>query len=231
LTSQLATVSPPPRLAGLEVDRFLWPVTCEALLDRARDQIESVATLLRDQLDNGVGVVALAGTTLGSGCSTAVLSLGRVLSAAGLLVCLVDADFREPQLAECLGLESERGLENVLAGEAALADVLVESMEDNITLLPLSKPVAPALIERSKLRQTVTLGELRDHFDLVLVDAGHLHTPSNQTANILRAGSGIDAAILVSDAQSKPEELQNACRAIEQCDVHFLGVIENRLTA
>ena len=46
------------------------------------------------------------------------------------------------------------------------------------------------------MRLTLAVGELRERFDLVLIDAGSIGR-GGRDANILRAGSGIDAAILV----------------------------------
>ena len=121
----------------------------------------------------------------------------RMLASADKRVCLIDADFEFPHLAETMGLSPERCLESLLAGEASVSEVLIESLEDGVTLLPLTKPVGSDLVERSKLRQTVMLGELRDHFDVILIDAGRACMPHRPACSILQAGAGIDAVILV----------------------------------
>jgi hypothetical protein len=104
--------------------------------------------------------------------------------------------------------------------------VLIESLEDHLTLLPLSKPLGADTIERSKLRQTVTFGELRDQFDIVLIDAGCVGSPRAR-CSILDGGS-IDAAILVGCASDEQIAWQRARRALEHWGIPCWGAIENR---
>jgi len=218
----------PPAFAALEVDRFSWSPACDVLLRTAHADLEAAATLMTSQRENDGQVIALASSELSEGCTTIVQCLARMLASAGKRVCLVDADFEFPQLAETMGLSPDRGLESLLAGEAALGDVLIESLEDQVTLLPLTRPIGSDLVERSKLRQTVLLGELRDHFDMILIDAGRACTPHKPACSILQAGAGIDAVILVRAQDTTRSAWRQARQSIERWSLNCLGVIENR---
>lgn len=105
---------------------------------------------------------------------------GKTLTAANLAltmaqefrrkVVLVDADLRKADMHRCLGLEPSPGLAEVLAGEASLAEALVELGNLNLTFLPAgTPPERPAeLLGSSAMR--ALLGELRTSFDRVIID-------------------------------------------------------------
>jgi Mrp family chromosome partitioning ATPase len=227
---QASPTAPEPPAAGLEVDRLAWPPACDALVDRARDDLEAVAAQLIEQSANCGVAVAVLSIDEGHGGTTVALCLSRILAQNETRVCLVDGDYRQPGIAECLGLDSEHGLERVLSGDATLDEILVESLDDQMTLLPLARPLAADAVERSKLRQTVTFGELRDRFDIVLVDAGSLsHAPALRSTML---GAGVvDSAILVGHQTADLDIWQRARQALAQWNVPCFGAIANRCAA
>jgi Mrp family chromosome partitioning ATPase/capsular polysaccharide biosynthesis protein len=60
----------------------------------------------------------------GDGKTTTAIGLALELAAAQRAVILVDLDLRKPDLANRLGVRVDRGIEDLLAGSAPLADVL-----------------------------------------------------------------------------------------------------------
>jgi hypothetical protein len=124
----------------------------------------------------------------------------------------------------------DRGLESVLSGDAGLGEVLVESLEDQLLLLPLARPLAADAVERLKLRQTVTFGELRDQFDVVIVDAGSLGGAPARRPGMLGGGL-IDSVILVGRQDAEPETWQRARQSLIDWNVPCLGAIANRCIA
>jgi Mrp family chromosome partitioning ATPase len=226
LSSYRKQETPTAPVAALEVDRLAWPSACRMLIERAGSELESAAAMIAEQSLTESQTLAIASTDDGEGCTTIALCMAIKLAERGARVCLVDGNVSRPQVAELVGLEPERGLESILAGEATLGEVLIESLEDRLTLLPLCKPIGAEMIERSKLRQTVTFGELRDQFDIVLVDAGCVGSPKAR-CSILDGGS-IDAAILVGCASDERIAWQRARRALEHRSIPCWGAIENR---
>jgi Mrp family chromosome partitioning ATPase len=223
-----ATAEPPA--AALEVDRLVWPPACDALIDRALADLQPVAALLTEPPGNCGATIAVLSIDEGHGGTTVALCLSRILAQSGTRVCLVDGDYRQPSLAESLGLDAERGLESVLSGDAALGEILVESLEDQLMLLPLARPMAAEAVGRSKLRQTVTFGELRDQFDVVLVDAGSLGAAPALRPTMLGAGV-IDSVILVGRQTADLDLWQRARQALAEWNVPCLGAIANRCAA
>jgi Mrp family chromosome partitioning ATPase len=219
-----------PPVAALEVDCLVWPPACDALIDRARTDLESVAAQLTDPAGECGATIAVLSIDEGHGGTTVALCLSRIIAQSGTRVCLVDGDYRQPSLAESLGLDTERGLESVLSGEAALGEILVESLEDQLMLLPLARPLAAEAVQRSKLRQTATFGELCDQFDVVLVDAGSLGAAPALRPTLLGAGV-IDSVILVGRQTANLELWQRARQALAEWNLPCLGAIANRCAA
>jgi Mrp family chromosome partitioning ATPase len=215
----------PPPIETLEVDGFDWSEACRLLIDTAETQFQSLTSALCKPA-GGARTIAVVAANEGDGCTTATLCMALALAKAGKRVCVIDGDLRRPQLAEALGLEPERGLECVLAGEATAHEVMIESLEDGFSILPLCRQIAGEVSERPGLGETTTLRELTRHFDMVLVDAGAAlwaHT------NILQTGL-VDAVILVGTENQETFAWQRARRALAQWNVACLGAIENRCT-
>jgi Mrp family chromosome partitioning ATPase len=214
---------------AFEVDRFVWPAACASILSAADGGFESLANELysaAQQQDRKV--VAFTGLRPGEGRSHVLLALARRLADKKIQAVLVDGDFANAQLARQLGLAVRVGFDDVLAGELELADVLVDSIADGLTLLPLHEKLFEGVELKDKLRMTITFGILRDHYDLVLVDAGTLERLDSPRVHCFTPGTGLDGAIVVQDQRHAPAEQLAACqRILRERGVPLLGVVEN----
>jgi Mrp family chromosome partitioning ATPase len=224
-----ASAAAEPPVAALEVDCLAWPPACEALINAASADFDAIATQLSHQAENCPLAIAVLSIDEGHGGTTVAMCLARVLAQRGTRVCLVDGDYRQPGLAERLGLNLECGLESVLSGEAVLGEVLVESLDDHLLLLPLTRPLAADVVERSKLRQTAAFGELRDQYDVVLVDAGSLGAAPALRFSMLGAGV-VDSVILVGRQSADVSTWERALELLAEWNVPCLGAIANRCT-
>ena len=170
--------------------------------------------------------MGLSGCRRGQGCTTLLLIAAKRLAARGLKVVMVDANFENPMLARRLGLLPEAGWEKVLTGDLSLAEVLIESIEDRLAILPLQTP-ASSLQEGPDLAGN--LDPLRQHFDVVLVDLGRCSTKANAAGGPLTAGRRwLDAVVLVNDVRCTPRaELIQAAARLRATGLVELGVAEN----
>ncbi len=225
--SQPSTQQEPAALwPELEVDRFRWPVICEKLLASRRQELCVAAEKIEEQASAGGQLIAVASAQAREGCTTVLLCLARMLAERNHRVCLVDADYIRPDLAAQLGLSPEAGLEAVIAGDSALADALIESQADGITIVPL---LSSASAERIA---TVSIGDalapLRAAFDLVLIDAGSLATTDRDDSHSAMICQAADACLLVKKESNGPRFVTEACRQLELWNVPLVGLIENR---
>ncbi|MBN2024474.1 MAG: hypothetical protein JW809_16965 [Pirellulales bacterium] len=214
----------------LQVDSYAWPAVCTRLTPAAAAQIDQLALGLigAPQRPRVIGAV---GSGRGAGCTTLLLGAARRLAARGLQVVLVDGDWDNPQLARRLGLVPEYGWEEALSGRLPVAEALIESVEDQLALLPWCRRTVasaePVAVVGLSDAGTI-LDVLADHFDLVLVDLGALET-GNEPASM---DGRLDAAVLVHNVRlGRVEQLERSRRRLAAAGIRVLGVVENFASA
>ncbi len=224
--------------AAYEVDGFTWPEVCQTLTARVGSEADELAHELLAEAALGRKVIAVSGSGREEGQTTLALVLARRLATAGAKIALVDANFADPQLAARLGLVIGIGWESALAlpEKTSLAATLIESLEDRLTIVPLGSRSRLNVTAMIAARITECLAELRDAFDIVILDAGPVET-GPQFHWLTAQDSGIDAAILISDtraaagsgasAQPSGERLAAAGRKLLDCKIAPLGIVEN----
>ena len=72
----------------------------------------------------------------------------------------------------------DAGWESVLTGELPLAESVVQSLDDKISILPIGGPTDRVSELLSTIHASVTAGVLRYHYDFVLLDLGNLERQS-----------------------------------------------------
>jgi len=230
--------NPTPR-AAYEVDHFAWPELCGTLSSRLAPQFDDLAQQLLAESALGRKAIALAGACRGEGRTTLALVLAQRLADAGAKVLLVDADFDSPQLAARLGLGVAGGWQQALENGEPAWEAMIESLDDHLALLPLAprsenmQKAAAAQTAAEFTNQHASairqhLGDLRQHFDVILVDAGpeaSVHVANSRP--LQGAIGGVDAAILVSDTRiAASSTLADLHRRLEDAHVVPLGVAE-----
>ncbi|HZZ28391.1 MAG TPA: hypothetical protein VFE46_10355 [Pirellulales bacterium] len=245
-----AANSPKP---ALEIDSVRWPAMCEALLAKSGEGFDRLAADLRAEAAAGHKVTAITGTNRSEGRTTLSLCLARCLAAeAHSRIILVDADFGSPQMASQFGIALERGWEAVLAGDEPLWEMLIESVADRFALALLGSGVSAGATHKSStatnsavinsaatsdaiqhrivpeaFRVAAVLGELAEHFDMVLIDAGPLMPESVTGQWLLEPSVGVHNIILAHDVR-RPEarRLAAGCLRIAEAKQRQLGIAE-----
>jgi Mrp family chromosome partitioning ATPase len=214
----------------LQVDRFTWPTVCCRLGEAAANELDRLADRLVEAMTRGENVVAIGGCRRGEGATTALLCAGRRLAERGVHLVMADADLVDPQVASRLGLEPEAGWEDVLVGRLPLEEVVVESADDRLAVLPLRQTctdIGGATGEAARLVES--LQTLADHYDLVLLDPGPLEELGVVGASLARAiGSRLRAIALVHHSGlTPPDDLDEVRHWLAATEIVQLGVVEN----
>ena len=214
---------------ALEVDEFRWSLACDGLLRRHRDRLRAAVLTLMAADEAGRSLIGVGAPSPGSGCTTVLACLARLLVEAGKTVAVVDGNFAAPGLARQLGLAVNSGWEDVLAGHAPLAESVIYSLADRIALLPLVAGGQAAVEQLQSIHASVTAGVLRYHYDMVLFDLGAVADRlQGAAAQLLARQCRLDGVILTSTAAlQRPRLMQFAPELATIC----LGVVENQLRA
>jgi capsular exopolysaccharide synthesis family protein len=170
-------------------------------------------------------MVLVTSTGPEEGKTTVVANLGVSLAQSGRRTLLVDTDFRRPALHGMLNLPEGRGLADVLAGDADLADAIRRTRVNGLDVLACGTlPANPAeLIESVRLQEIVA--RLRSSYEYVLLDSPP-------------AGGLVDASLLSSIADGvlfviEPRRfdwrvLRGAVRQLGRAGARIYGVVINK---
>jgi capsular exopolysaccharide synthesis family protein len=161
----------------------------------------------------------------GEGTSTVCVNLALTLADRGLNVLLVDANLRRPGLHAVFHLSQTEGLTDLIAEEAALAESVRDTDHAQLRLVTAGRPAAspPALFETDRFARL--LDELRNKFDLTIVDA----PPVLEYADALALASKVERVIVV--VQSEETQLDHLERAKDELEKNggaVLGIVLNR---
>lgn len=208
------------------VDHFNWHPNIEVCRSQtnAAEEVKKLRTNLVNLVDRrGLKSFMITSCKHAEGKSTTALALARSLGGLeGRRVCLIDADMRRPRLKNFLDLKVKAGLDDVVQGDADLAEALIHSEQDQLTVLPTRKgrSVASELLGSERMRAVVTA--LEDNFDILMFDS----PPCLSTTDPIVLGGIIDAAALVVKMNHTPRHsVEHSIALMRQSEVPFIGLI------
>ena len=138
--------------------------------------------------------IVVASVNPSEGKTVTALNLSWLLAQTDEVNCLIiDADLRMPSLTDYLGIETDKGLSDILTGNGSFQDSIVKLQPSGLHLLPGGEQRSDVaeLISGPKFREI--LREAREMFDYVLIDAPPLGIFTDATVLINQA----DGAVLV----------------------------------
>ena len=193
------------------------------------EDFRSIRTTLRFvDVDDPPRQIVISSSVAEEGKSVTACNLAITLAQADLRVCLVEGDLRRPRATSYLGLDGTLGLTDVVAGTHTLDDALVAWHHDEITVLPAgTRPPDPAQFLGSKAMSGL-LAELRERFDLVIIDAPPLLPVSD--AAVLGAMS--DGVILVARSRRvRHDQFASALLVLRTVNARLLGTVLTHVPA
>jgi hypothetical protein len=138
---------------------------------------------------------------------------------------VVDLDLRRPKIANYLGLNLAKSLNDVLEGTADLADALVNPSVPRLVVLPTNRPVARSaeLLASNKIEYLIK--DLRERYTsrIVIFDLPPLLNVDDAIAVLPK----LDCVLLViGNGMSTEAEIEESMRHLSH--VNLLGVVLNK---
>ena len=180
---------------------------------------------LKDESKNAKCVLVTS-TIPGEGKSFTTTNLALTFAAHGEKVVVVDCDLRKPNIHKSFHLENLKGVIDVAAGKASIADVVVSNVHPNLDVLPAGgRAKNPTQILNSKGFE-VMLSELRKKYDRVFIDTPPLAAVSDALI-ILPLVDGSVFTIFFNKVRRKAAQF--AAKRLLEANVPNFGAVLNGL--
>ncbi|MGH3458277.1 polysaccharide biosynthesis tyrosine autokinase [Aeromicrobium sp.] len=151
-------------------------------------------------------------------------NLAIAMAKSGRSVLLVDADFRNPGVADLLGLENSVGTITVLLGRASLEQATQEHVSGVSFLATGPKPPNPSEVLDTRAMRDL-MSTIRAEYDVVIFDAPPI-LPVADAAILLTEVDG--ALLLTRYGSTSREHLRQAVLRIETVGGRLFGTVLNR---
>lgn len=179
-------------------------------------------TLSHGGLQGPPGVLAVTSALPGEGKSLTALSLARTVSNLGQRVVLVDCDLRRSSVARMLELNPSVTMDDVLEGRVSVIEALVKDDQSGLSVLPARSMDRPMLDLLNSQAMSNLVGELRRHFDLVVLDCPPVMPVSESQV----LGRIAEATLFCVRWDSTPRDIVKAAlRMLQDIQVNMAGTV------
>ncbi len=171
-------------------------------------------------------VIGVTSALSGEGKSTTALNLAYMLAESGRKTLLIEADMRLPTVSRKLGLPSEPGLSNLLAGLCGGEEAVRDSgIHERLWVTPSGNipPNPSELLDSGQMKEA--LEKLKESYDFLLLDL----PPVNEVSDALVASRLADGMILVvRSGYASRSAVAEAMRQLQYAEAKVLGFVMNR---
>jgi capsular exopolysaccharide synthesis family protein len=132
----------------------------------------SIRTSLAAQIPGtGARVVAVASSQPLEGKTTTAVNIAMALAVGGARVLLIDADMRRPSVHKALRMSNDRGLSQLLAGQARMREVVQRTHDPNLLTITAGRtPANPSELLASDRMRALLSGLETGPFDWIVID-------------------------------------------------------------
>ena len=178
--------------------------------------------LFLSNIDRPPQVVMVTSSVPEEGKSTTCLLLAQMSAQANRRAIIVDCDIRRPTLQKTFPVALSTGLISVLDGSSTLDNAIVTDPESGLDFLPVLHPLPQAADILSSERFVALIGELRERYDLVLLDTA----PTLLVSDAVAIGKLADAALYAVRWSHTPREaVMQGIERLSELGIRIAGCV------
>jgi capsular exopolysaccharide synthesis family protein len=225
---ELSTLTHAPLLGAIAYDSGTKTRPLVTQLESHAPRVESFRVLRTNlqfvDVDTATKVFVVTSAVPEEGKTTTSVNLAITLAQAGYRTVLVEGDLRRPRAGRALDLDQAIGVTTILLGRVGLSDAIQKHPVSDLHLLGSGAiPPNPAELLQSKA-MTQLLAELREQYDMVIIDAPPL-LPVTDAALLAAQADG--ALLIVRHGRTSRDQVNQAVQRLEQVDASLVGVVMN----
>ena len=190
------------------------------------EQMRTLRTALTKNPDQKI--VAITAARPDEGKTTLTVALARGLATSGLRVLAIDGDVRQPSFDTIFGAGGAVGLTDFLAGAATLDDIILTDPLSPLQIIGAGRQGQDALSLFLSQTLPALLAQLRQTYDLVLIDVPPAFALAEASV-IARLADG--ALLCVRWGKTPSRVVQAAILLLAEARVNILGAALTRVNA
>jgi len=161
------------------------------------------------------------------GKTTTAANIAMALAFGGSRVLLIDADMRRPGLHRPLRLTNERGLSQVLTGQARVRDVIQRTVDPNLLAITAGKmPPNPSELLASERMKTLLTNLSHGPFDWIIIDTPPVLAVTDAVI-LAPAVSGV--TIVIGAEMTRRRLAERAIETVMQTRPKYAAVVLNKV--
>lgn len=193
--------------------------------DEAFRQLWVRLALMRpDVLSNSLLVTS---PTSGTGKSTVVANIGKMLAGSGRRTLLVDLDMWRPQLHHLLAIGYTAGLSDVIRNTCVLGDAIQPTMFELVDVLPAGIAHAHINLANHMDDLNMMLHQLGERYDHVIIDAPALLYVAD-TLIVARQAAAV--LLVVALNHTTGPQVIDSLRYLRELEADVAGIVVNRVS-
>lgn len=199
-------------------------VTKEKPKSLSAEAYRSLRTRIKfSSIDKELKTVVVTSPLQGEGKSTIVGNLAYTLSQDGARVLVVDCDLRNPSIHYNFSVSNEKGITDVLVGDADLKDV-IKKVDNSLFLITAGTiPPNPSEILGSDSMKML-LNELSNDFDFVIIDSSPILT---ETDTLLLTAIADGTIVVVKARMTKEKVVKQTYEQLIESKANIIGTVLN----
>jgi capsular exopolysaccharide synthesis family protein len=170
--------------------------------------------------------VLVTSGSAGEGKTTIAVCLGIASVSSGQRVLLVDCDFARPQVHRMVDVKNDLGLTDILRGTAPLATTITQAAGYHLSILTIGRSREGAIDLLNSERMERLLAELKEIFDIIILDSA----PVLEVSNALILGGLAEKTILVTRREwTTHRKASYAAQQLHLYGADVAGIVFNRV--
>lgn len=177
-------------------------------------------------IDKDIKTLLITSSIQSEGKSTVIINYAVTLAQSGKKVLLIDCDLRRPNIHKLLHEPNTEGLMNVLMREISFEKSIKTTKVKNLYAI-VSGPIPPnpsEVLGSKRLKELIET--LKDHFDMILIDA----PPVMPVTDAVVLSNIADGTILnLAVGKTEKEIFKRSINSLKNVGANILGIVINKV--